>query len=494
MESKSLNSIKNLIPQEVEIVCHQLMKAGFDAYIVGGCVRDIYQGISPHDWDVTTNAQPEQIQEIFPDSVYENNFGTVGVKTGSANQQYAIIEVTTYRIEDTYSDNRHPDTVSFAKTVEEDLARRDFTMNAMALAGSGDTQEIIDPFGGERDINKKIVRAVGDPRERFTEDALRMMRAIRLACQLDFEIEKGTLDAIFEVGELLKKISWERIRDEFTKIIMTPRAGWGMELLRDTGLLRYIMPELLEGVGVDQNKHHIYTVWEHNKRALEYTVEKEYDLEIRLAALLHDVGKPATKRGNGKDSTFHGHEVVGGRMTKNILERMKFSKKIVDHVTHLVRNHLFYYNVGEVTEAGVRRFLSRVGFEYVDDLIKVREADRIGSGTPKAVPYKLRHLLFMIDKVRRDPISPKMLALNGNELMKELKLTPSPRVGWILAILLEDVIEDPTRNVKEDLLQRAGKLSEQSDVVLIEKMKQSKERAEEFESGVEQEIKRKFKV
>lgn len=485
--------INIIIPSEVQEIVQTLQKRGFLAYVVGGCVRDMVLGIDPKDWDITTSATPEQIQEIFPESVYENKFGTVGVKTESSDEKLKIIEVTTFRTESDYTNSRHPETVTFVTTVEEDLSRRDFTINAMAM----DIElNMIDPYGGQQDLEKKIVRAVGNAQERFSEDALRMLRAIRFSCQLGigWVIEKDTQDAIQKLAPSLKNISQERTRDEFTKIIMTPQGAWGVELLRRYGLLEYIIPELLEGVDVGQNKHHIYTVWEHNVRALAYAIDKNYSLEIRLGSLLHDVGKPRTKGGDGPESTFYKHEYVGAHMTRGILERLRFSKHIVSYVTHLVRNHLFYYNVDEVSEAGVRRFISRVGIENIDDLIKIREADRIGSGVPKAVPYKLRHLLFMVDKVRRDPISPKMLAVNGSQLMDALQLKPSPRLGWILGILLEDILDDPKRNVTDVLIERAKELHTLSDEEIKRLFIKSKERAQECEAGIEGEMKKKHKV
>jgi poly(A) polymerase/tRNA nucleotidyltransferase (CCA-adding enzyme) len=486
--------INTPIPPEVLAVLNALSDAGFAGYIVGGCVRDILMNKEPKDWDVATDATPEQMLKVFPESVYENSFGTVGIKTESEDPKLKIIEATTFRIESTYSDSRHPDEVKFAKTIEEDLSRRDFTMNAIALAPHREESDIIDPFGGQADIARKLIRAVGNPTERFNEDALRMMRAIRFSAQLGFEIEERTANALRENAHLLARISCERIRDEFEKTIMAPGALEGIERLRDYGLLRYSMPELLEGVNVGQNKHHIYTVWEHNVRALEYTVKKNYPLEIRLAALLHDVGKPRTKRGEGPDSTFYHHEAVGATMARKMLERLKFSRKVVDTVTHLVRHHLFYYNVGEVSEAGVRRFVKRVGPENIDDLLKVREADRIGSGVPKAVPYKLRHLLFMIEKVKKDPITPSMLAIDGVKLMELLQIKPGPRVGWILNTLLNDVLDDPARNTVEYLSNRAQELNKLSDKELIEMSKEAKEKKEEVEDELEGEMKKKHRV
>ncbi|MBI2036840.1 MAG: HD domain-containing protein, partial [Candidatus Liptonbacteria bacterium] len=243
-----------------------------------------------------------------------------------------------------------------------------------------------------------------------------------------------------------------------------------------------------------QNKHHVYSVWEHNIRALDYSASKNYSFEVRLASLLHDVAKPRTKAGEGPDSTFYGHDVVGAKMAVAMLDALHFSKETVRHIAHLVRYHLFYYNVGEVSEAGVRRFLNRAGPEYIDDLVKVREADRIGSGVPKAVPYKLRHLLFMIEKVKQDPVGPKMLAASGEDVMRVASLAPGPKVGAILAILLEEVLDDPAKNTKEYLEGRIAELAKQSEQELEEMRRKAKERKNEFEEGVEAEMKKRYHV
>jgi len=477
------------------VVAQALQGAGFKAYLVGGCVRDILLKREPKDWDVTTNALPEEIQKIFPDSVYENNFGTVGIKTNSVDKKLAIVEVTTFREEGKYEDFRHPLEIKFAKNVEDDLGRRDFTVNAMAqdIDEPGNT---VDPYDGQADLKAELIRAVGSPEERFREDALRLMRAVRFAAELGFQIEPKTTEAIKNSADLLEHIAQERIRDEFVKIIMAPGNGaaWGVVMLEQLGLLKNIVPELREGIAVGQNKHHIYTVWDHNLRALDYSAGKGYSFEVRLASLLHDVGKPKTKVGDGPDSSFHGHEVVGGRMTRKIMERLRFSKEISEKVTHLVRHHLFYYNVGEVTEAGVRRFIARVGPENIDDLFKVREADRIGSGVPKAVPYKARHLQFMIEKVKSDPVSPKMLKVNGTDIMAVLKMEPTPKIGWILGALLEEVLDDPAKNTKKFLEERIWELNNLSDKELKEISEKAKEKKEEFESGIEDEMKKKYYV
>lgn len=483
------------IPKEVLQCIRALERAGFSAYLVGGCVRDLMLGREPKDWDIATNAKPEEIQKLFPDHIYENRFGTVGVKTGSDDATLRIIEITTFRVEGVYTDRRHPDDVRFAKTIEEDLARRDFTVNALAYHPESATKgELVDPWGGEDDLSGRVVRTVGAPEERFSEDALRLMRAVRFAVELDFELDLNTRRAIEKLAGTLEAIAKERIRDELVKILLSPRAAQGIILLEELDLLRYVLPELREGLGVEQNLHHIYTVFEHGTRALDYTAKEKYSLPVRLAALLHDVGKPRSKRGQGHDATFYNHEMIGAKMTVQALDKLHFPKDFIEQVAHLVRCHMFYYNVGEVTEAGVRRFLQRVGAEYVDDLMKVREADRIGSGVPKAVPYKSRHLLFMIDKVKADPISPKMLKMNGDDLMRLLHIDPSPRVGQILAILLDEVLEDPSRNTKEYLKERALELHRMTEKEMMKLAGVSRERKEEFESGIEEEMKKKHHV
>ena len=485
--------ISQKIPIEVKDIINTLQKEGCSAYAVGGAVRDVIMGREPQDWDVATLAKPDEIIKIFPDNVYENQFGTVGVKTRSEDKKVAVVEVTTLREEGRYSDYRRPDEIKFSDNIQNDLSRRDFTINAMAVSIEG---KIIDLFGGQEDIKNKIIKTVGDPEVRFGEDALRLMRAVRFAAELNFNIEPETFRAIIASADLLSKIATERIRDEFIKIIASEDSGpaWGIVQMEKMGLLKYVVPELLEGVGVTQNKHHIYTVWEHNLRALDYAAKDNASFEVRLAALLHDVGKPKSKSGEGADSTFHAHEIIGARMAKKIMERLKFSREIIDKVAHLVRHHLFYYNVGEVTEAGVRRFINRVGVDNIDDLLKIREADRIGSGVPKAVPYKTRHLRFMIDKVRRDPISPKMLKINGTDLMEYLHITPGPRVGMILGIILEEVLDDPKKNEENILLKRAQELNNLDENELIEMAKKAKITKQEFEVGAEKEIKQKHKV
>lgn len=393
-----------LIPKEVKFVIRGLEKAGFEAYIVGGCVRDFLRGVESEDWDVATSAKPEEIEKIFLRSFSDNKFGTVTVLTESKNPKLKEIEITPFRQEAKYTDKRHPDEVKWAKTIKEDLARRDFTINSIAM---DEKTRTIDPFDGRKDLEKKIILAVGNPEERFSEDALRMMRAVRFSVSLGekWRIEEKTSQAIKKNSFWLQAISKERIRDEFLKIILSERAADGMELLRDLRLLKYILPELEEGYKVKQNKHHIYDCYEHSLLSLKYAAQKNFNKYVRIAALLHDIAKPRAKKGEGPDATFYNHEISGAKMTVQILNRLKFPKKDIEKIAKLVRYHLFYYNVGEVSDSSVRRLVRQVGPENMEELLEVRMADRIGSGVPKAEPYKLRHLKYVIDKVSQDAIS-----------------------------------------------------------------------------------------
>lgn len=483
------------IPKEVGAIGSRLIEAGFEAYAVGGCVRDMLLGKVPADWDIATSARPEDIQRLFPDSFYENKFGTVTVVTASKKESLRHIEVTPYRAETVYSDRRHPDNIEFARTIEQDIKRRDFTLNAMAVQlktqsekrkTEEDTLRIIDLFGGHNDLKEKLVRAVGNAEERFKEDALRLLRAVRIATQLDFDIEPNTARAMAKHANLLQAVSAERIRDEFSKLVMSDMPERGIEILRELRLLPYVTKELEEGYGVGQNKHHVFTVWEHNLKALKCAAEKKWPFDVRLAALLHDVAKPRCKSGDGPDSTFYGHDVVGAKMATQMLGRLKYPKDFTEKVSKLVRYHLFYYNVDEVTESSVRRLIAKVGLEDMEDLIRVRICDRIGSGVPKAEPYKLRHFRFLVEKLSRDPVSVKMLRIKGDDIMKITGIPAGPKVGFLLNILLEEVIDDPTLNQKKKLEERARELGGMSDAELKKLAADAKKKAialEEQEVG-----------
>jgi tRNA nucleotidyltransferase (CCA-adding enzyme) len=494
------------IPGYVKNIVEKLEQAGFEAYVVGGCVRDLllssYAKASedkarvPKDWDVTTNARPEKILEIFADSKYENIFGTVLVpiklengSSAGSEQAKDVVEVTTYRSEQGYSDRRHPDEIRFEDELEKDLSRRDFTVNAMALKFNGEATEIVDLFGGEKDLKKRIIRAVGEPEDRFKEDALRMMRAIRLACQLNFSIEGKTERAIMKLAGGIKFISGERLRDELVKIMESENAYEGIMMLYEFKLLQYIIPELERGVGVNQNKHHTYTVFKHSVLSLKYTPGKKW--QVKFASLLHDIAKPQTKRIIKGDATFYNHDLVGAKVAAKILERLKFSKADTEKITNLIRNHMFYYNVGEVTESSVRRLIRKVGEENLADLIDLRIADRLGSGVPKAKPYKLRHLEYMMEKVRHDAVSVKMLKINGDDLMKTLNIEPGPKIGAILDVLLSEVIEDQGLNDKAYLEKRSLELNKMDLKELREK---AKEKIEDKKMEDDEEIKREFYV
>lgn len=444
------------IPKPIIDMLTRLTEAGFEAYIVGGSVRDWLRGSEPKDWDITTNARPEKIVELFEDSKYENTFGTVIVPIRDADGKATdIVEITTYRSEQGYSDRRHPDTVTFEDKLENDLARRDFTINAMAMDAK---ENVVDIFGGEKDLKKKIIRTVGEPSDRFKEDALRMLRAVRFACQLHFEIESKTERAILKLAGSIKFIANERIRDELIKILASDKPSEGIMKLHELKLLQYILPELEEGFGMAQNHHHTHNVFDHNVLSLKHCPNNAW--QVRFAALLHDIGKARTKKILKGAATFYNHEIVGAKMVEKIAKRLHLSNEDMSRIVNLVRNHMFYYNVDEVTAASVRRLIRKVGEENLSDLIDLRIADRLGSGVAKAVPYKLRHLQYMMDKVRHDPVSVKMLKLNGDELMKELKIEPGPKIGALFDVLLSEVIEDPALNEREYLLKRSKDLYE----------------------------------
>ncbi|TSC61627.1 MAG: polynucleotide adenylyltransferase [Parcubacteria group bacterium Gr01-1014_48] len=448
------------IPKEVSHVTDKLESAGFEAYLVGGCVRDLLHGKKPKDWDVTTNATPDQILPLFEHAFYENDFGTVGVVNESCEDKtLEVIEVTTYRLEAAYSDSRHPDAVTFSSKLEDDLKRRDFTINAIAYGIS--QNKIVDPFNGQIDISKEILRAVGNPLERFKEDALRILRAVRFMAELHFEIEEETKKAIEEAAPALANIAKERIRDEFIRILESNNPMNALIKAHELGVLEYITRKLEEGIGIEQNQAHKYDVWEHNLRSLQHAVDKKWNIIIRLAALFHDIGKPRARKWSDekKDWTFHGHEVIGARMAERILADLKFPKKTIEDVTKLVRWHMFFSDTEKITLSAVRRLLRNVGHENVWHLMDLRACDRIGTGRPKENPYRFRKYKAMIEEVLEDPINVTMLKINGSDLISLLGIEPGPKIGHILHALLEETLEDPSKNTKEFLEKRAQQLN-----------------------------------
>jgi putative nucleotidyltransferase with HDIG domain len=512
-----MNDIKNLIPRipkEVSYVTQTLEKSGFEAYLVGGCVRDLLMDREPKDWDVTTNANPNQIISLFDKTVYENKFGTVLViQEDVSRETLRQVEVTPYRTEAKYTDFRHPDEVKFSDKLEDDLKRRDFTWNAMAFSIS--KGHLVDIYKGQEDIKDKVLRTVGNPKDRFNEDALRMLRTVRLSVQLNFSIAQETAESILENANLIKNISQERIRDEFVKIIMSENSSVGILMLQKFGLLKNIIPELEEGIGCEQGGEHIYDVWNHLLHALQHAADKNWSIEVRLAALFHDIGKPRSRRlaETGGDAlrrshsilegqeqslpsrillrasppvsakkkfTFYGHEVIGAKMTKKILERMKFTKKEIELVDKLVRNHMFFSDTELITLSAVRRIITKVGAENIWLLMDVRECDRVGM-KKKEAPYRLRKYFAMIEEALHDPISVGQLKIDGEFMIKELGIIPGPRMGWILHTLLEEVLDDPAKNTKEHLSELVKSLNMLGDAELKTLGDRGKEKKEELE-------------
>jgi poly(A) polymerase/tRNA nucleotidyltransferase (CCA-adding enzyme) len=482
------------IPQEVLSVATALKQGGHESYLVGGCVRDLLLGREPKDWDITTNARPEEIQTLFPNSFYENEFGTVGVKTETEDERLKVIEVTPYRIEGEYRDARRPDSVTFAKTLQEDLSRRDFTINAAALQPQ--TGELIDPHGGQEDIGRRVVRAVGDPNERFAEDALRMLRAVRISAELDFTIDSTTATGIAANADQLAKISRERVRDEFVRIIESPRPMQALYIAQKLGILARIVPELEEGIGCDQNQAHSFDVFEHLLRSLQHAADKEYPFDVRLAALLHDIGKPASRRWSDEkcDWTFHGHEVVGARIARKVLRDLRFSRDTAEKVVTLVRWHMFFADPDKISLSAVRRIIRNVGPENIWELLNLRICDRIGTGRPKEQPFRLRKYTSMVEEALRDPISVGMLKIDGNQIMKISGEKPGPRLGWILHALLEEVLDDPKKNTVEYLESRTLELLKLRDKELRTLGEKGKDRRGEEDEAAVQKLRKKYHV
>jgi len=490
---------KFLIPKDVSHVTQTLKKAGFEAYIVGGCVRDLFIGKKPRDWDITTNATPEEIISAFPKTFYENEYGTVGIVNeeidkNKGDETLKVIEITPYRIESAYSDKRRPDKVSFSKKIEDDLKRRDFTINAMAY--DVETAKNIDFFDGLTDLKNKLVRAVGNPKERFEEDALRILRAVRIHAELGFSIEDKTKQAMKETAPLLSHIAKERVRDEFSRVIMSPHPKEAIELCQNLGILHFIIPELEKAIGVKQNQAHSFDVWTHLLKTVEHSAKKGWPLHVRLAALLHDISKPETRRWSEekKDWTFHGHDVVGERVANKILKNLKYSNDLIDRITKLVRWHMFFSDTEKITLSAVRRLVANVSKENVWDLMNVRICDRIGTGRPKESPYRLRKYHSMVDEAMRDPISVGMLKINGGRIIEITGEKPGPRIGYILHALLEEILENPKLNTEKELENMALKMARLDDKKLAEIGDAGKEKKKEEEEKVIKEIRKKHWV
>lgn len=435
-----------ILPEKVNQFMEVFRKHRYQIYVVGGPVRDLVLGNEIKNWDFATDASPETIQKLFPESFYHNTYGTVTVMIDEMP-----FEVTPFRKEGDYSDNRHPDIIEWAKTIQEDLSRRDFTINAMAYDGV----ELIDLFEGQKHLKEKLVVAVGDPDKRFQEDALRLLRAIRFASQLGFMIEEKTRSSIQKNADLIQNISWERIRDEFLKILGSDHAAEGILFLKNTGILKYILPEVAMCFEIQQkspNRHHIYDVGTHLVKSLEACPSK--DVITRFATLIHDIGKYKTYR-KDEDSgqiTFYNHEVVGTQQAKKIAERFKLSKKESEKLVRLVQFHQFTVSEDQSDKA-VRRFIREVGKEYLQDMLDLRTGDRIGSG---ATPTSWRLELFKkrLEEVQQEPFKVTDLKINGKDVMDTLKIKPGPQVGELLNNLFNEVVEGKVKNEREELLKK----------------------------------------
>jgi tRNA nucleotidyltransferase/poly(A) polymerase len=442
-----------LVPQTVQALLDALWSHGHAAYVVGGSLRDALIGREPADWDLTTDARPERLVEIFPGAVYENRFGTVAVRSGSE-----VHEITTFRTDHDYADFRRPHRVEFGDDVPLDLARRDFTMNAMALgddapaAGSTPKSGLVDPYDGAADVAARLIRAVGDPGTRFEEDALRMVRAVRLAAVLGFEIEPATRAAIDTHAGLVRHLSGERIAAELEKLLAAPEPSTGLRLMADTGILAVVSPDLAAQRGIAQNKIPGEDLLDHTLRTVD--AAPTGSPVVRLAALVHDIGKPATI----DEGPFRRHDVVGADLAEALLERLHLPRATTDRVVHLVRNHMFTYDPAW-GDAGIRRFIQRVGPAALDDLFALRAADNVGSG----VPANAHGLDELRDRVRAQldasvPLDLRQLAIDGDDLMTELRIPAGPALGRLLDALLERVVTDPGLNDRATLLLLAASI------------------------------------
>jgi len=430
------------IPPPVHELMAVLWRAGHSAYVVGGSLRDVLLGREPFDWDLTTDARPDQILTLFPEAVYENAFGTVVVRHAGR-----LYEVTTFRTDHDYTDFRRPHRVEFGDSVEVDLARRDFTANAVAWgARAGEPPELVDPHGGRDDIAARTLRAVGDPKARFEEDALRMVRAVRLAATLGFTIEPATLAGIEASADLVRYLSGERIQIELSKLLAAEQPSIGLRLLADTGLLERISPDLARQRGVPQNKAPGEDLWDHTLRSVDAAhVDRPV---VRLAALLHDIGKPATY----SDGHFLHHDVVGAELAATLLDQLRFPRAVRERVVHLVRQHMFSYEP-EWSDTAVRRFIRKIGTEAIDDLFTLREADNLGSGlAADAGGLDILRARVTAELEGELVLDRSKLEIDGRDLIEELGLRQGPQLGRILDELLEKVIVDPALNDRATLL------------------------------------------
>lgn len=452
---------EEVIPNTIKKIASKLKEHGFECFLVGGAVRDYNLGKTPHEFDLATNAHPENVVSIFKHTV------PTGIKHGTilVLLDKMQVEVTTFRADGEYIDGRRPESVSYSKTIEEDVSRRDFTINAMAL--NLNDYSFVDLFGGICDLDNKVIKTVGEPTQRFREDGLRIMRAVRFASRFNFEIEPQTFEAMKSSIDMLNNISNERIRDELNGILMSDNPFFGIEMLREIGALELIIPELIKGYGVEQNKYHKYDIYYHNLHSLA-AVEKyiDYDgsydenmtLIIKLAALFHDIAKPVVKKQVEKKEAdvYYNHEVVGAAIAKKIMRRLKYSNDEINFVALLVRHHMFYYEE-DWTDGAVRRFMRSVGLENVTPLLRLREADRMGSGKKQSrTNSAMARLLERIEKIieEENAITVKDLKINGDIIIAEFGLKQGRFIGELLNHLLELILDEPELNEYEILFEK----------------------------------------
>ncbi|HOP28796.1 MAG TPA: CCA tRNA nucleotidyltransferase [Spirochaetota bacterium] len=450
-------SIKNLnIPERLRKPLKEFTgtfeKSGFDCYLVGGCVRDLLLGHDTYDYDFATNARPEQVMKLF------RRVAPTGIKHGTVTVLFAGMEfeVTTYRADGRYLDGRRPESISFSDTLQEDVLRRDFTINGLAYDMKKD--EIIDLVGGIDDLDRCIIKTIGSPLDRFGEDGLRTYRACRFSAKLGFEIEISTFNAISKTLDVAEKVSAERIREELMKLLAADTPSRGFEYMRRSGLMKLSLPELDACYEIEQNRFHAYDIYYHSLYSCD-AAPKDKPL-VRLSALLHDIGKVSTRKQTEEgEYTFYNHEVIGARMVRKLMKRLKFSNSEIEIVNNLVINHMFHYT-DDWSDGAVRRFMRKVGVENIPDLFELREADRIGNGTRTGLPEPIKKLQERIDAVieAENAITVRDLRINGNIIMEKFDLKPGPLVGRILHELLEMVLDEPEMNKENLLIEKAEEI------------------------------------
>ncbi|MFP4562491.1 MAG: CCA tRNA nucleotidyltransferase [Spirochaetia bacterium] len=441
------------VPRILHDFSNAFHDSGHECYLVGGAVRNMIAGFEVTDYDFATDALPEEVMKLFKRVI------PTGIKHGTVTVlfRHHKFEVTTYRTEGTYSDGRRPDTIEYLPSIEEDLKRRDFSINSLAL--NLHTGELLDLHGGREDIKNGLIRAIGTPDERFKEDPLRIMRACRFAAQLDFSIEEHTFDAAARLSDRIRSVSAERIRDEFEKILLSDIPSKGIHSMDRTGILDIIIPEMSEGKGVLQKGFHDFDVFTHSLYSCDSAPK---DLIVRLAALFHDIGKPrAISYDEEGIPSFHRHEQLSAAMTRRILDRLKFPRSVERTVIHLIEQHMFHYQ-DQWSDSAVRRFVSRVGKESIGRLFQLRIADAEGMSERRMHPYKLDELKVRVDEVitKDNAFTVKDLAVDGNDLARDAGVPKGPEMGVVLDFLLESVLDDPELNTREKLIDIARRYYE----------------------------------